>query len=88
MASAIGVPRRTVTMFRVMTSEAFIARLSTRNQFWHRVCSMIWRLAFSAFSSRISVPIRTSGLPEICCTEISPAILPVSDLRICSTGGS
>jgi hypothetical protein len=22
--------------------EAFIARLSTRNQFWHRVCSMIW----------------------------------------------
>src|SRR5215831_2886410 len=22
--------------------EAFIARLSTRNHFWHRVCSMIW----------------------------------------------
>lgn len=22
--------------------EAFIARLSTRNNFWHRVCSMIW----------------------------------------------
>ncbi|MFY7896290.1 MAG: hypothetical protein ACOVP8_08665, partial [Phycisphaerales bacterium] len=22
--------------------EAFMARLSTRNNFWHRVCSMIW----------------------------------------------
>lgn len=38
--------------------EAFITRLSTRNNFWHRVCSLIW-LPF-AFRSGISIR-RMSG---------------------------
>ena len=33
--------------------EAFITRLSTKNNFWHRVCSMIWRPF--AFRSGISM---------------------------------
>lgn len=37
-AQASGRPRLTF-MERI---EAFISRLSTRNNFWHRVCSMIW----------------------------------------------
>ena len=33
---------REVTLSLRDRVEAFIARLSTRNRFWHRVCSMIW----------------------------------------------
>lgn len=33
---------REVTLSLRDRLEAFIARLSTRNRFWHRVCSMIW----------------------------------------------
>ena len=33
---------REVTLSLRDRVEAFIARLSTRNHFWHRVCSMIW----------------------------------------------
>ena len=49
---------------------------------------MIWRLAFNSFSLLISVPIRTSGFPVICCTEISPRTLLSSAVRIFCTGGS
>ena len=31
-------PRRTLTE----RAEAFVSKLSTRNNFWHRVCSLIW----------------------------------------------
>jgi hypothetical protein len=34
-----GIPLRPTRMQRI---EAFISRLSTRNNFWHRVCSLIW----------------------------------------------
>jgi hypothetical protein len=33
---------REVTLSLRDKLEAFVARLSTRNQFWHRVCSLIW----------------------------------------------
>lgn len=33
-------PKRKRTLFERL--EAFVSRLSTRNNFWHRVCSMIW----------------------------------------------
>ena len=33
---------REVTLSLRDRLEAFVARLSTRNRFWHRVCSMIW----------------------------------------------
>ncbi|MEO0482947.1 MAG: hypothetical protein AAF138_04940 [Planctomycetota bacterium] len=33
-------PEERKTLFEKM--EAFVSRLSTRNNFWHRVCSMIW----------------------------------------------
>jgi len=33
---------REVTLSLRDKAEAYIARLSTRNRFWHRVCSMIW----------------------------------------------
>ena len=33
---------REVTLSLRDRVEAFVARLSTRNHFWHRVCSMIW----------------------------------------------
>jgi hypothetical protein len=36
--SIVGAPRRTL-MDRI---EAWISRLSTRNNFWHRVCSLVW----------------------------------------------
>lgn len=42
-------PRRTLAQ-RI---EAYLSRLSTRNNFWHRVCSLIW-LPF-AFKSGISM---------------------------------
>src|SRR5690348_2020136 len=37
-----GAARHPVALSFKDKVEAFIARLSTRNQFWHRVCSMIW----------------------------------------------
>ena len=52
------------------------------------VSSINWRLAFNSFSSLISVPIKTSGFPLTCCTEISPGSLLSSAARICCTGGS
>ena len=33
-------PRKKRTLFE--RAEAFLSRLSTRNNFWHRVCSLIW----------------------------------------------
>jgi hypothetical protein len=35
-------PAPTTTMSLMDRVEAFIARLSSRNHFWHRVCSLIW----------------------------------------------
>ncbi len=35
-----GRKKRKLTLFERL--EAFVSRLSTRNNFWHRVCSMIW----------------------------------------------
>ncbi|MEM9083531.1 MAG: hypothetical protein AAGB34_08045 [Planctomycetota bacterium] len=32
--------KRKLTLFE--RAEAFVSRLSTRNNFWHRVCSMLW----------------------------------------------
>jgi hypothetical protein len=37
-ASLEAAPRRSL-LYRI---EAFISRLSTRNNFWHKVCSLIW----------------------------------------------
>ena len=39
---APAVSKKPVRLTFTERAEAFIARLSTRNQFWHRVCSMIW----------------------------------------------
>ncbi|MFN7020348.1 MAG: PaaI family thioesterase [Phycisphaerales bacterium] len=44
-------PKRKRTLFE--RAEAFISKLSTRNNFWHRVCSLIW-LPF-AFRSGIKM---------------------------------
>jgi hypothetical protein len=41
MAKMASRPREVTLSLRDRV-EAFVARLSTRNQFWHRVCSMIW----------------------------------------------
>ena len=50
MPTAQAAPRRLSFFQRV---EAFISRLSTRNNFWHKVCSLIW-LPY-AFRSGISI---------------------------------
>lgn len=44
-------PRKRRPLFRRF--EAFVSRLSTRNNFWHKVCSLIW-LPY-AFRSGISM---------------------------------
>ena len=38
-APPLAAPRKQGFFYRI---EAFISRLSTRNNFWHRVCSLIW----------------------------------------------
>ena len=38
LTNAVAPPRRTLTQ----RLEAFISKLSTRNNFWHRVCSLVW----------------------------------------------
>ena len=50
VASRARPPRKPSLLDRI---EAFISRLSTRNNFWHRVCSLIW-LPF-AFRSGIKM---------------------------------
>ncbi len=42
MLNTLAKRPREVTLSLRDRVEAFIARLSTRNQFWHRLCSMIW----------------------------------------------
>lgn len=37
-ATPVTAPKRTISQ----RLEAFISRLSTRNNFWHKVCSLIW----------------------------------------------
>ncbi|MDX2133055.1 MAG: hypothetical protein SFY69_13490 [Planctomycetota bacterium] len=39
---AVQRPAPTTTMSLMDRVEAYIARLSSRNHFWHRVCSLIW----------------------------------------------
>jgi hypothetical protein len=42
MLTRMAMRPRDVTLSLRDRVEAFIARLSTRNHFWHRVCSLIW----------------------------------------------